>query len=177
MNAALLLRALKKFLEEQLSDYAASQNAKGEWVKPRVFDWALPFKNPKEGQDIDFPYVVVAIEEGEDPIVEADYTTLSTIKVFIAFGVYNESPKVDGETHPDGFYDLLNLMETVRIALLKEGVIDRKYRIEKPYKWKIPKEQPYPLWVGEATSIWTVAAIEEMPEEVDIHGINFDYGN
>lgn len=146
MTSFLLLKALCDFLREVVEDYAASQNENGEWVIPRVFEWSLPYKNPRANEKIDFPYIVARIINGEDPTVEVGDLNGSTVSIYLAFGVYRESEKEDGFIHPDGAFDLLNLMETVRIALFRKAVLNHKFEIIKPYKWDIPDEQPYPLW-------------------------------
>lgn len=171
MTAFMLLKAICKYLEQCMDEYAAAQGNKGEYRKPRVFPFYLPFKNPKVPEKIDFPYITVRIESGQDPDEQDGYTTLSTVQVILSFGVYHQSdPDNDGFIHPDGALDLLNLMEYVRISLQRQGVIDRKYRIEKPYTWRIPEEQPYPLWVGQATTTWTIQSVTEQFEEVFLHG-------
>jgi hypothetical protein len=136
---------------------------------PEVYEWALPFKNPKAGLgDIDFPYIVVAPSEGQDTDNE------STMQIDLLFGVYQEGAERGGFTHPDGVLDVLNLMEHVRIALFRGRILDDRFELIKPYKWQVPREQPYPLWVGEAKSIWVVAAPLPQLVKEDIHGIKWD---
>ena len=165
MTAVLLLQAIIRFLEEAVAGYAAAQSARGEYRTPQVFPWSLPFKNPKAPENVDFPYIVARIVEGVDPVAEPMDPLLSTVRVDLIFGVYHESIAKDGIVHPDGAYDLLNLMEHTRIELFRQGVLERKFRIEKPYKWNIPEEQPYPLWVGSAQSIWTVQSATQQNDE------------
>lgn len=174
MTAFLLLQALCRFLRETVKEYAAAQGDHGEYRIPKVFEWYLPFKNPKVKEQIDFPYIVPRIISGEDMGADSDAVLLSTVRIDIAFGVYRESGEIDGFIHPDGAYDLLNLMEHVRIALFRQTTLDNKYSIEKPYKWEIPDEQPYPLWVGQAHTIWTVQSATSQNEGVDLHGYKFD---
>lgn len=167
MTAHLLLKALCVFLQNIVSDYASAQGEKGEFKTPQVFDWYLPFKNPKVPEKIDFPYIVGRIIDGEDAVD-------SKVKIELSFGVYNEGTKVNEFVHPDGAYDLLNLMEHVRIALLEQGLIDGKFQIEKPYKWNIPEDQPYPLWVGQAQTIWNVQSVMENID-IDLHAHKFEW--
>lgn len=171
MTAAMLLRALCDFLRELLAEYAAAKGDGGQFTAPRVFEWYLPFKNPKAPEKIDFPYVVARIVSGED---SQDPNVGSTVQVHLSFGVYDESERVDGFLRPSGAYDLINLMEHVRIGLLRQLVIDNRFRIEKPYKWSIPEEQPYPLWVGEATTSWTVQIVTEQQTGGVINGFPWE---
>lgn len=168
MTAFLLLQALCRFLRETVKDYAAAQGDDGEFRIPKVYEWYLPFKNPKAPEKIDFPYIAPRITNGEDLQAE------SRVYIDIAFGVYREGREIDGFTHPDGAYDLLNLMEHVRIALFRHSILDRRYTIERPYKWDIPDEQPYPLWVGQAHTVWNIQSATSQNEGVDLHG-KFDW--
>jgi hypothetical protein len=172
MTAFLLLRSYKKFLEKTVADYAAAQGEGGDFKYPSVFEWNLPFKNPKAHDKIDFPYIVARIINGKN--TSSPYGISSSIIIDTYFGVYCEGTEVDGFIHPDGAYDLLNLMEHVRIALFKAGVLDKKYKVEQDYTWEIPEEQPYPLWVGQSRSIWSIQSVFEDPS-VDIHANKFDW--
>lgn len=171
MTAVMLLRALVAYLQQVVSDYAAAQADGGNYTAPRVFDWSLPFKDPRKEEKIDFPYVVARIMDGEDPESDPRDATGSTIRVHLIFGVYHPGTADEaGFIHPDGHYDLLNLMEHVRMALQQQGVIAERFRLEKPYAWQIPDEQFYPLWVGQAVTRWTVQSVTENTEGVDLHG-------
>jgi len=171
MTAAMLLRAICEFLRRLLAEYAAAKGYDGRFTPPRVFEWYLPFKNPKAPEKIDFPYVVARIVNGED---SQDLNIGSTVQVKLSFGVYDEGERVDGFLQPSGAYDLMNLMEHVRIGLLRQRIIDNRFWIETPYKWSIPEEQPYPLWVGEATTIWKVQSVTEQQTGGVIHGFPWE---
>jgi len=169
MTSAMLLRALCRFLRQTVDDYAAAQGKEGEYRTPEVYEWYLPFRDGRNQPNIDFPYIVARIINGEDPVNDSQSPILSTVRIDLSFGVYNEAPD-DDVIHPDGAYDLLNLMEHVRIALFRQLIIDGRYKIEQPYKWHIPDEQPYPLWVGVAQSIWTVQRVTPQYKEGFLHG-------
>lgn len=164
MIAAWLLREVAAFLRDAVEEYAAAQDAHQSFRKPRVFEWRLPSPNqelPEEEQEqVDFPYIVVALQEGEDT---ADG---STVRLDLAFGVYRESDPVGGLHYHDGLYDVLALMEHARIALFRQQIIAGKYQLIKPYKWSMDEEQSYPLWTGTAQSLWQVAAaLPQLGEE------------
>lgn len=162
MTAFFLLKAICAFLEETLKEYATAQNKLGEYVTPKVFEWYLPFVTAGPDPKIDFPYVAARIVKGQD-------LEDSMVNVNLYFGVYCKGEEIDGLTKPDGAYDLLNLMEHVRIALNRKGVLDNKFELQKPYEWELSDEQPYPLWVGWASTKWNVAApLQQLG--VDIHG-------
>lgn len=175
MTAYFLLKSLIAYLQDVIDEYAAAQADGGNYQVPKVFDWYLPFKNPRASEKIDFPYVTAKLVEGTDPVDDGHSPTLSTVRIDISFGVFAEAKDENGFHHPDGAYDLINLMEFVRIRLLRHGVIDNQYRIERPYKWHFPDEQPYPLWVGQAQTIWTVQSVPQQTiEGVDLHANSWE---
>ena len=166
MIAALCLKAVTEFLKQELNEYAAAQGITGAYVIPKVYEWALPFKNPKLPQpdQAEFPYVVVRPKGGEDGEKE------STLNMDVLFGVYREAEQgPDGLYRPDGYHDLLALMEHVRVILQRKRVIDGKYELLRPYKWEIPPEQPFPYWEGWAETKWQLAAIVSQEEEAYVH--------
>lgn len=169
MTSVLLLQELCKFLQETVKDYAAAQGEQDGFRAPEVYDWFLPFKNPKMPDKIDFPYVVPKFVDSECSAREGNQLQ-STVTIEISFGVYSENNDENGNVHPDGAYDLLNLMEYVRIALLRQEILNKRYKIELPYKLDIPEEQPYPLWVGRARTKWTIQSV--IPER----GVDMIYG-
>lgn len=164
MNAIMLLKSVSVFVRNTVSDYAAAQNKNGEYVTPRVFESFLPFKDGRNEEKLDFPYITVRISDGQDTDEE------SFVNVNLYFGIYRKGEEVEGFTQPDGAYDLLALMEHVRVALFRQGSLDMKFEIQKPYKWEIPDEQPYPLWVGWAMSKWDVPAPIRQHEGSFLHG-------
>lgn len=158
MIASMLLRDLKENLEQTLYDYAAAEAKTGEIKTPRVYEWRLPFKNPKllPVDQLDFPHVTIFPFKGID-----QYD--STIEVELAFGVYKEAELIDGLYYPTGYSDLLALMEHVRISLQRQRVVNGKFELLKPYEWEIPDAQPMPLWQGWAKTKWQVGFV--IPEE------------
>lgn len=167
MTAAMLLRSLCSFLRDAVNQYAAAQGKSNTSRKPEVYDWWLPFKDRKRGDEeekIDFPYIAARIVNGKDSAED------SQVMIELSFGVYSEATENDGKKHPDGAYDLLNLMEFVRQALFNVRVINNRFAIEKQYEWDIPEEQPYPLWVGRARTLWSVQTVIPQLKGDFLHG-------
>ncbi|TVX93045.1 hypothetical protein [Paenibacillus agilis] len=174
MTAPLLVKALNDYLRLELSNYAAVQGKDGTFKPPNIFDWSTPFKDPKPDpanvKKDDFPYVFVRALSGIESGPEAGILS-SKIDVLITFGVYSISDDKSSQLSADGAYDLINLMERVKIALLRQGIIDRRYELSMPYKWEIPDEQAYPMWFGQAFTTWNCqGVIPERGVEI-IHGI------
>lgn len=179
MTAAMLLRALCEHLRRLVTDYAAAQGSNGAYVTPQVFDWDLPFKNSRMQEQKEkknyFPFIVARINNGEDPAESPDALLLDKIQIDLVFGVYSEGTDDEGFVLKDGAYDLLNLMEHIRQGLFRAPLLNEKYRIERPYKWHIPDEQPYPLWIGFAESIWSVQRVIDEQNGGFLHGHKFDW--
>lgn len=135
----LLLKAIQEYIQELVSD-----NVQG---IPSVHIGFLPQKNRENAEISEFPFIIIR------PAVREDQHDSSRVTVKLVFGVKSEDQQ--------GFIDLFNIMEQVRIALLKQRIINRRYRMELPFKWEFFDEQPYPEWYGQATTIWTLPAIQE----------------
>jgi hypothetical protein len=141
MTVVLLMRAIKAFIEAELVGDVS--------IVPAVHIGFLPHKTREKLDVPEFPCIIVRALEGSD-----EDSSQPTIKLF--FGVETQEE--------DGFLHLVNLMERVRIALLRKGILDNRYRLERPYKWKVYEEQADPVFIGEATTTWTMATVlEEVP--------------
>lgn len=137
MTTVLLMKAIQAFLQAELADDVTTV--------PSIHLGFLPQKTHATIEIPEFPFIIIRPLEGQDEV--------SNNKTHIKLLFGTESPD------NDGFMDVLNLMERVRISLLKVGVLDSRYAIERPYKWKFYDEQPFPEWVGEAMTLWTLPTI------------------
>ncbi|HQA07578.1 MAG TPA: hypothetical protein PLM20_07575 [Syntrophomonadaceae bacterium] len=150
LTPLLLLEELKLFLECVVADYKLETN-RGQAKAPQVVEGWLP---PKESTDVpDVPYVMPRLIEGEDNADE------SQVNIKILVGTYSEDI--------DGWKDAVNVILRIRQCLLINRTLGKKFRMELPLKWKLFEEQPYPIWIGEIITIWTVALpIEQVEEDV-----------
>lgn len=144
MNVVLALQSLKKFIESELEGDVTTV--------PAVHIGYLPKKTHVNVEENEFPFVILRPLEGEDSDHETGFATIKLL-----FGTKSDDD--------EGFIDVLNVMERVRIALLKKRVLDQRYRLELPYKWKFHEEQPEPEWIGEATTKWLLPTVHEEVEE------------
>lgn len=148
LTPLLLLEELKLFLEGVVADYSLETN-KGQLKAPQVIEGWLP---PKESNDIpDVPYVILRMTDGEDN------SDIARTNVKILIGTYSEEV--------DGWKDAVNVLLRIRQQLLTVRTLGKKFRMELPLKWKLFEEQPYPIWIGEITTIWAVALPIEQVEE------------
>jgi hypothetical protein len=70
----------------------------------------------------------------------------------------------DGKLIPtfQGYKDLLNLMTLARQELSKVSVIEGITVMQKPFKWGMYQEQPYPYWYGWLTFPVSCAVMEHV---------------
>lgn len=113
---------------------------------PAVHLGFLPRKNRDNADAPEFPYIIVR------PAIGIDNDDCK-VTVHLLFGSMADDDQ--------GFLDMFNQMERVRIALLKQEVIERRFRMEAPYKWEFPPEQPEPYTIGLVTTIWTLPAVQK----------------
>lgn len=107
---------------------------------PKIFKYFLPTKTKvSEG---DFPLVIIR------PITGEDNENQTNITVKFICGVFSEDE--------DGVYDLASLIEKLRKIFLENYELSNKFKIEKPFKWEIYDDQPYPQWLGEITAICNI---------------------
>lgn len=134
-----LTDALEKFIAESVADFRLPvQN--GEMRAPKVIDGYLPPK--RSGSDDDFPFVVVRSEAGS---VEEEMTT-TTVSFIV--GCYTKEV--------DGYRYCVNVMSRIRnaLAMLPNGILANKYRLEFPIEWSLVADQPYPYWQLDMTTKW-----------------------
>ncbi|WP_028551753.1 hypothetical protein [Paenibacillus sp. UNC451MF] len=146
MTAVLLQHAICKQVESIIATMALETPKNGDRV-PCVHAGYLPQQRSSDEDNSDIPYILVRVVSGEDDIEQG------TVRIKLLFGTHSRED--------DGFFSTLNLMEKVRQGLLKSRTVDDKYRMEMPYKWHLFEDQPYPEWIGEAETIWTVPTIIE----------------
>ncbi|WP_217562781.1 hypothetical protein [Paenibacillus sp. GbtcB18] len=147
MNALLLIE-LKKFTErltEGLSFGEANE-------KVSVHLGWLPAKEAPKGPvppvpvpESEFPYIIIRALAGED----LDRNGTAQIKFLV--GTKSKDS--------DGYLDIIHLFETIRLGVLRSGIIGQRFEIQRPLKWKLFEEQPYPEWIGEILTTWTMPAI------------------
>lgn len=136
----LLIQAIKGFLEELVQDSVIP--------KPAVHLGYLPRQTKDNADKPEFPYILVRPATGID-------NDDCKVTVHLIFGSEADDDQ--------GFLDVFNQMERVRIALLEQQIIDRRFRLELPYKWEFPPEQPEPYTIGLVTTIWTLPTV--LPKE------------
>jgi hypothetical protein len=164
MIALNLLDALVTRFQEQFSNYALPTKG-GEVKNIKVFSQYLPQpKGPtikprgevseEDSNDVygpedfeaNFPCVIVKLDEGTDK--EENTADATRIAARILVGVYDETPDCQG------YRDVMNIIETIRQDLLTTRYLERKYRLEMPFKWYLFEDQPWPVFFGQIETVW-----------------------
>lgn len=151
-----LVEELRDLTEEVVKNYFLETKQKDFCKPPQVVTGYLPPKQPRykddSGDDIpDFPFVIVRLIKGLD----AQQSANAVVKFII--GIYSEDPT-------EGWKDIASIIERIRQELCKKYIIAKRYQLEKPIKWEIPEEQPFPQWIGEIITTWTAAQV--VPESI-----------
>lgn len=99
----LLIKAIQTFLENELVDDA--------FAVPNVYLGDLPPNSADSQEDPEYPFIIIRPFEGEG----GKDNIQSQIKL-----LFRTRPRDNS-----GFIDLLNLMERVRILLMRQGILKR----------------------------------------------------
>jgi len=145
---------LQDFLVEELKTLFKDfklKNALGELSSLNIYPQFLPVKKGKKDTE-HFPYIVVILQDGEDP----NETDSNTCNILLMAGIY------DDDENYQGYKDLLNVLQKVYEHLMKHRLFEGKYQIEYPIKWRIHDEDTYPYFFGAIETNWIVGKIESI---------------
>lgn len=134
MTITLLIMAIQKFLKEQLADDMLP-------VPPVLLGY-LPQSN---AGNLEYPVIMIRPDEGEGDSGQGQ------IQIKLQFGAQSEDDT--------GLIDLLNLMERVRILLMRKRVLDQQFVMDASWKMKLNEEHPAAVWGGELTTTWVLPQI------------------
>lgn len=135
-----------------------SDKGDGSIKPPQVVDGYLPPKRSQkneQGEDIpDYPYIIVRPTAGQ-----TNEQRMTMANVTILIGCYSEDF--------DGYKYCLLVLAVIRKALMEKPTIDKRFRLELPFEWNQPEEQPWPEWQLEITTRWSLATPQDIePNEV-----------
>ncbi len=148
-----ILEAIKKFLIDNIASKVklkkppedGMMDENYELINPAVYIGWIPPKNYLDEYGYDIPSLLVMQDGGED------YSNEAFLNIRIGLATYDP-----GHTGPDGhvlpnvngYKDILNLIERIRLELSKTAVIEEMTSLQKPIKWGLYDEQKYPYWHG-----------------------------
>lgn len=162
MTRVSLLEALKVETEVATADLlmpVAMQKEDKEEPKDRaakVYLMRVPSSSEAKKK---VPYILHQFITGDDEQAAGKLDT-STAIIRSVFAVYNKDEEVGGLT-------LLNLMERLRIHLLKKVVIDGKFELDKELKVEclVYPDDTAPYYAGEMITRWKLPAVEREVSE------------
>lgn len=135
---------LQTTLESRLKDLFANKRfptPSGTDATISIHKQRLPEKMSEE--DSPFPFIIVKMIEGSGQT--DDVQPLSKIGLIIGtYDVYEAS----GISTNIGYTDLVRVMNDIEEDLIKKPVIDGKYELELPLKWRINEEDTDPYFIG-----------------------------
>ncbi|MBB3132119.1 hypothetical protein FHS19_006846 [Paenibacillus rhizosphaerae] len=171
MTPSMIMDQLQKYLQDITQEMALGPDR----LRPNVYKVDLPARATPgydpETQETDIPPPVESTlpEERDErwPFIIVVFTGPAednedgyrTVPMDFIFGCEG--------TGPDGYMDVLHLMEYVRASLLRETYEGWSFRLSRPLSMGFDEEQADPFWTGYMSTTWEVPSIEE---EVWKHG-------
>lgn len=150
MTAVILLEKLKAFTEEATKDLIMPTKTQNDDNEPifrsaEVHKMRLPDSRSAKKKA---PYIIHQVITGKD-------TTTSSVVVRSIFCVYNER-------EDEGGLMLLNLMERLRISLLKAGTVGEQFTLDinAGMERMIYPDDTAPFYAGEMISTWKMPRVE-----------------
>lgn len=167
-----LLFALREFCLDAVKDLSLESKDRGELPAVRGYIGDIPGAEDMPPAS-DFPLLIFRLINFEDP--ESSSTSVLTVRIIA--GVYCSTESSDDICSP-AYHDLLNILQRLRHALLKDGDMgDRWRRVGKveggPFDY-----QAYPYFFGDIIVQYDERQIQEefsQEEEIRINGTA--YGN
>ena len=156
MNRVILLQRLKDFTEEATKDLLMPvkiQSEKDTQTESTAEVHLMRLPDSKAAHK-KAPYVLHQFITGEDQQTPGNRDT-STATVRSIFCVYSDNEE-------EGGMILLNLMERLRIALLRQRVIGDQFTLDLEAKLEALcyPDDTAPYFAGEMVSVWKLPAIE-----------------
>ena len=164
MTGILLMDALINSLNNLFADELLKSKS-GELKKIKVFAQYLPEprtltvkpkgEEPIEYQDYgpadledNFPCIIVKLGECRD--AEENKLDQAVMDINFLIGVYDKTP--DNQ----GYIDVLNIIDKIRLHFWHERYLDKKFRLEPDMRFYLFDDQPAPVFFGVIETRWDV---------------------
>lgn len=148
-----LLEQLKQFAEEKLKNLLlpveTAPTEEAVFRCPEVFKMNLPDTSSQKKK---VPYVVLQFISGDDAQDEGEEES-SACKIRIVVCAYSDNLG-EGPLH------VLNILTRLRIALLEERVIAKRYLLQMPMEYMVYPDNPAPYFFGEMMTTWDIPTIK-----------------
>lgn len=148
MTPVLMMERLKEYLQEIIEHVLLGELQH----RPNIYMIALPPLAMSENNLIEtqrderWPFITIAYSNSVDN--ENGYRTIT---IHFTFGSEGSSP--------EACIDVFNLMEHVRISLLKETWDGCPFRLSRPLNMGLKEEQADSYWEGYMTTSWDMPSI------------------
>lgn len=162
MTPVAMMKLLKEYLEQLTKEmffgpHRLSPNVYMVDLPPRAVEHVTKEVNEtdippvelqvREDRDERWPFIVIYFNDAEDN--EEGYRTP---QIDFIFGVEGRGP--------DGYMDVLHLMETVRASFLRETYEGWPFQLVKPLNMGFYEEQSDPFWTGYISTNWATTSIQ-----------------
>lgn len=137
MTGVGLVLALSAYVRDVVKDYRLESDGGGE-KRVTVYEQLIP-EEVFEHDDAEeyHPLIGVSLRTMEDD-------ERAELTVDLTVGTYSEDR--------DGWRDLLNMLDTVRLGLLKKQLLEGRYRLITPLTAEVLERQPVPFFYGFMTA-------------------------
>lgn len=156
MTRIVLLENLVDFTESEVSELMLPVSVQSEKEKPtmrpaEVHKMRLPDSSSWKKKA---PYIIIQLLTGMDQQLEGQRESSSAVVRFV-FCVYDKNEQ-------EGALNLANLIERLRIALLKKRTIGGRFRLDLEAKVEtmIYTENQQPYFGGEMITTWSLPAVQ-----------------
>ena len=131
-----LLRALQSELSQDLANYRLSS----EGSENKKIDVYLQLSNEQFNDESRYPLILLSLLRVTDHELDSRRVGMSVAQIEFTVGVYGEEPET--------YWDLLNILETMRLRLIRRPLIAGKFRLIYPIETEILETMPYPYYFG-----------------------------
>ncbi|MBE6537940.1 MAG: hypothetical protein E7671_00555 [Ruminococcaceae bacterium] len=160
MTAAILIDKLKSFIENSVKDFSLPERVQeGDTEEifraPNVYKLRLDSSGEAKKKA---PYIIIQLENGAHKQVKGENAQAS-VNIRLIFCVYHEDEQ-------EGAVALLNVIEKVRMDLLRHIVIGGCFKLdtEEKLEWLIYNEDTAPYYAGEMIGTFLIPPIEREAE-------------
>ncbi|GHV06346.1 hypothetical protein FACS1894217_04850 [Clostridia bacterium] len=165
MTVTNLIDALKVTVETALDDLILEKRGSQTSRNAREPDStcgvnAYKLRAPtEEAETEEVPYIIIQPLNGNDT-QEAGQYPQADAKIRFVIATYS----ADNST---GALSVLTIIDRLRLAFERRGVIAEQYQLMPPLEWVIYPEDTAPYFLGEISTVWTIPAVQQ---EVNFNG-------
>lgn len=144
--------ALQEEITSILESWRAETKAQGTKIPIAVYAGYPPIRESRAEHP---SYIYALVTDSED--TENDG---ATVTVEIGANIYDDDKQ-------EGCFALYNVLEAIRIGLLKKRTVGKKHRLILPMTFAVAEEQSFPNWQGKLTVTYTIG---QPREELNFNG-------